>query len=74
MAPWSATPSWARRTFAGSPVIVIRDGKVLHEHLRRERLTEDDLKSAAREKGYADLDEIAIAVLEDDGAVSFIAR
>lgn len=65
---------WARRTLAGTPVIVVREGKVLHDHLRRERLTEDDLKTAAREKGYEDLEEIAVAVLEDDGSVSFISR
>jgi uncharacterized membrane protein YcaP (DUF421 family) len=63
---------WARRGLVGTPVVVVRDGAVLTDHLRRERLTVEDLDAAARSKGYDDLGDVAIAVLEEDGSVSFI--
>jgi uncharacterized membrane protein YcaP (DUF421 family) len=37
-----------------------------------ERLTEDDVKEAAREQGIADLREVAVGILEADGQFSFI--
>jgi uncharacterized membrane protein YcaP (DUF421 family) len=56
----------------GSPVIIVHDGKVLQRILTVERLTEDDVKSAAREQGIGDLTEVAVGVLEPDGKFSFI--
>jgi uncharacterized membrane protein YcaP (DUF421 family) len=56
----------------GIPVIVIRNGKPLPKVLTMERLTEDDLKDAAREQGIGDLGEVAVGVLEPDGRYSFI--
>jgi uncharacterized membrane protein YcaP (DUF421 family) len=56
----------------GVAVIVVRDGKPLEEVLRIERLTEDDVTSAAREQGIADLAEVHMGILEADGKFSFL--
>lgn len=59
---------------ASEPAIVLRDGAPLTDRLKRERLTVDELREAAREHGYADLDEIEVGVLETDGKFSFVGR
>src|SRR5262245_697144 len=62
----------SRRVLDGVPVVVVHDGRPLDPVLRRERMTKDDLKEAAREQGIADLDDVRIAILENSGKVSFI--
>src|SRR4051812_14376590 len=62
----------SRKVLDGTPVVVMHEGRPLVPVLRRERMTEDDLKEAAREQGIADLDEVRIAILENSGKVSFI--
>jgi uncharacterized membrane protein YcaP (DUF421 family) len=61
-----------RHLIEGVPVVVVRDGAPLDETLRRERLDVEELLGAARAQGIADLDEIAIGLLEPDGKFSFI--
>ncbi len=65
---------WPRLTglTEGLPVIIVKDGKLLARVLHVERLTEEEVKSAAREQGIGDLSEIAVGVLEPDGKFSFI--
>jgi uncharacterized membrane protein YcaP (DUF421 family) len=55
-------------------VILVRDGKVIEEHLRRERFTRRDLQKAARAQGFSDLADVTLAVLEEDGSMSFIGE
>jgi uncharacterized membrane protein YcaP (DUF421 family) len=61
-----------RSLVAGEPVVVLRAGRPLVDRLRLEGLALDDLEEAARAAGYGDLGEIAVAVLETDGRLSFI--
>jgi uncharacterized membrane protein YcaP (DUF421 family) len=63
------------RTFLdGEPVVVLQDGKPLEKNLKRERLTLDDLTEAARQQGIGKLDDVAWAVMETSGQVSFIKK
>ena len=62
----------AQRIIDGEPVIVVRDGELLEERLRSERLTEEEVCAAAREHGYRDLRGVQYGVLEADGKFSFI--
>jgi uncharacterized membrane protein YcaP (DUF421 family) len=62
----------ARNALEGVPVIVLRDGSLLMDVLRIERLTEEEVVSAAREQNIADLSDIRIGVLEADGRFSFL--
>lgn len=57
----------------GVPVIILRDGQPLAGPMRRERLSDDDLKAAARQQGFEQLSQIRLAVLEANGAISLFA-
>jgi uncharacterized membrane protein YcaP (DUF421 family) len=57
----------------GVPVVVVRDGEPVHEALRLERLTMDELKEGARNQGISDLGDVRIGLLEPDGKFSFIS-
>jgi uncharacterized membrane protein YcaP (DUF421 family) len=61
-----------RSVIEGFPVVVVRDGELLEEMLRVERLTRDEVFDAAREQGIEDLSEVRIGILEADGKFSFI--
>lgn len=63
-----------RRILEGEAVVVLRDGQPDMERLFNERLTIDDLVSAAREQGFASLEDIRFAVLEHDGQFSFVGN
>ena len=61
-----------RPVIEGTPVVLVYEGRAIQAPLRRERMTVDDLKEAARAQGIADIADIKIAILENEGKVSFI--
>ncbi|UUX95055.1 DUF421 domain-containing protein [Aquabacterium sp. J223] len=52
------------------PLPLIRDGQLLVRNLRRELLTEDELKSKLREQGIEAFAEVRWAYMESDGEIS----
>ncbi|MGH2406730.1 MAG: DUF421 domain-containing protein [Candidatus Limnocylindrales bacterium] len=58
----------------GEPTLLVRDGQLLPEAMRREDVDADELARALREHGYLDLAEIRQAILEVDGTISVIPR
>lgn len=69
--------SWAclkwiplRRAFCGKPVILIDNGKLLRENLRRTRVTLDELSGHLRELGILEIEKIQFAILETNGAIT----
>ncbi|HVS86075.1 MAG TPA: YetF domain-containing protein [Gaiellaceae bacterium] len=58
----------------GEPIVVLQDGRPIERNLRRERLTLEDLAESARREGIGSLDEVAWAVLETNGSISFIKK
>ena len=64
--------SRAGQVVEGLPVVILRNGRPLEEVLKVERLTEDEIKDAAREHGIADLREISVGIMEPDGKFSFL--
>jgi len=64
----------ARRLIEPPPLILVEDGRVIERNLRRERMTIDELRAAARQERIASLDEVEWAVLESNGRVSFLAK
>jgi uncharacterized membrane protein YcaP (DUF421 family) len=58
----------------GEPIVVVRDGKPIDKNLRRERVTIEDLASAARRQNIAKLDDVAWAVMETSGEITFIKK
>ena len=61
-----------RRVLDGVPSVVVKDGEVVDEVLRIERVSRDEVDEAAREQGIADLAQVRVALLEPDGKFSFI--
>jgi uncharacterized membrane protein YcaP (DUF421 family) len=56
------------------PVEVVRDGETVHRNLRREFMTEDELKAQLRLQGVEDVGQVEHAYIEHDGRVSVIRR
>jgi uncharacterized membrane protein YcaP (DUF421 family) len=54
----------------GRATVLIRNGKLLFEQLRRERLSPAELKVILRKQGIHHFNEIDQAILESDGYVS----
>jgi uncharacterized membrane protein YcaP (DUF421 family) len=65
---------WLRSFLDGQPIIILQDGKPIERNLKRERLTMDDLAEAARREGISKLDDVAWAVMETSGQISFIKK
>jgi uncharacterized membrane protein YcaP (DUF421 family) len=62
----------AENVVAGIPVVIVSDGHMVTESMLVERLTEDEVVSAAREQGISDLADVRFGVLEPDGKFSFV--
>ncbi|BBE33492.1 DUF421 domain-containing protein [Sphingosinicella microcystinivorans] len=56
----------------GKPRVVIRDGTIIAENLRRDRVTRAELESEMRLAGIASLKDVAWAIIEPQGKISFI--
>ncbi len=61
---------WVRRLLCGKPVILIDNGKILQDNLRRTRVTLDELVGHLREKDVLDITTVQYAILETDGSLS----
>ena len=57
----------------GSPVILIHSGTIIEDHLKRERITHDELEAAVREHGVSSIEEVNLAILEVDGNISILS-
>ena len=58
----------------GIPIVIVSDGEPIMAVLRSERVSIDDLMSAAREQGVERFADIRVAVLETNGRISFFTR
>ena len=63
-----------RPVLEGDPLIVVQDGELVENNLKRERLTREEVAEAARQQGIAHLSQVRWAVLETTGAISFIKK
>ena len=61
-----------RRLLEATPTLLIHNGRILDQNLRKERITLDDLHAALRRNGIADAEHVRVAVLEENGGISVI--
>src|SRR2546421_4042177 len=61
-----------RRLIEGEPSLLVHDGKIIEAHMAREHVSMDELRRALREHGINSCDQVALAVLEVDGSISFL--
>ena len=81
MAFWALVMSWAsylwpraERLLEGEPRVIVRGGEVLEGNLRRDRLTRSEIESEMRLAGISRLADVAWAIVEPRGKISFIRR
>ena len=58
----------------GKTDVLIERGKINAKTLERETITVAELTSAAHKQGFGSLDDVETAILEPEGAISFIGR
>jgi uncharacterized membrane protein YcaP (DUF421 family) len=64
----------ARGLINGIPLVIVRDGEILDDATRAERLSTTDLLATARQQGIRSIADVELAVLEPDGRVSFFTH
>lgn len=61
-----------RKFIQGEPSLIVHDGEVIEAHMAKEHVSMDELERAMREHGISDYHQVALAVLEVDGSISFL--
>lgn len=64
----------ARKFLAGNPTIVIQNGKVLEENMRKMRYTIDYLNQQLREKDVFKIEEVLFALVEINGTLTVLKK
>ena len=65
---------WIRPVVEAAPIVIVQDGKVIDENLRRERMTAEEVAVEARQQQIASIEDVAWGVLEGNGKLSFITK
>jgi uncharacterized membrane protein YcaP (DUF421 family) len=63
-----------RPILEGRPVVIVQDGGVIEQNLRRDRLTVDEILEEARQQQVGSLAEVEWAILEPNGQISFLTK
>ena len=78
---WALVMSWAtylspklETLLDGRPQVVIRDGELIEANLRRDRITRAEVEAEMRLAGIAHMNQVAWAILETQGKISFIRK
>lgn len=58
----------------GEPVLVVRDGTVLSQALRRNNLPVADVAEAIRKQGLHSVKQVALGVLETNGEITIVPK
>jgi uncharacterized membrane protein YcaP (DUF421 family) len=62
------------RAIEGDPCVLIENGTLNGDRLKRELITQSELETAAHKQGFGSLGEIDRAVLDPGGGISFSAK
>lgn len=57
-----------------SPTLLIHQGVLLRDNLRKEKLTEQELIASLRKQGVTEIGEVQQAILEVDGHISVVEK
>jgi uncharacterized membrane protein YcaP (DUF421 family) len=63
-----------RPVLEGEPIVIVQDGRVIERNLRRDRITVDEVLEEARQQQIGSLDDVAWALLEPNGKMSFLPK
>jgi len=65
--------SFLSKLIEGEPVILISDGEIIEENIKKEQITMKELQAAVREHGVEKISEVSVAMLEVDGNISVVS-
>lgn len=71
---WTVKSIKLRRFLMGEPVIVVQEGLILYEQLKKSKTDVNTLLEECRRNGYFDITKIKYAVLEIDGTISILPK
>lgn len=63
-----------RQFFSGVPTILMENGKIIVNNMKKEGVDINSLEEEARLNGYFDLNKINYAILETNGQISFLPK
>lgn len=63
-----------RKIIEGEPTIVIHNGKILEQNMRRMRYNLENLMTQLREKGFFNVTDVEYAILETNGELSVLPK
>jgi uncharacterized membrane protein YcaP (DUF421 family) len=76
---WSYALNWLgyqfppfQRFMNPPPLLLVKNGRMIDRHMRRELITEDELMRQLRQQGIEYLAEVKQAFIEADGTISII--
>lgn len=61
-----------KNIITSSPTMLVYQGEILKDAMKRERMTIDEIKMAARNQGIEDISNVDILILETTGDISLI--
>jgi uncharacterized membrane protein YcaP (DUF421 family) len=64
----------ASTIFEGTPTLLIHNGKVIAKNLKKELLSEEEIKILLRKQGYHKFSDIQVGILEADGSLSIVGK
>lgn len=64
----------ARKLTEGEPIVVIKEGNILENNLRKMRLDMDNLSMLLRKKNVFSFADVEFAVMETDGSLSLLKK
>lgn len=65
---------FVRNSVKANPTLLLREGKFIDKALKKQRVTESEIRAAVRAKGIAALEDVAAVVLETDGSFSVLKK
>ncbi|MBO9129410.1 DUF421 domain-containing protein [Bacillus sp. 165] len=63
-----------RRWISGQPAVIIQNGKIVEENMKKLNMTLDMLQQLLREKDIFDIKEVEYVVLENSGKISVLKK
>ena len=70
----SAKSTKARRLLEGQPILLVHNGKLLEDNLKKYAVSRPDLDAGLRAENMITLDDVRYAFLELDGTISVIRK
>ncbi|HBR30601.1 MAG TPA: hypothetical protein DD733_00810 [Clostridiales bacterium] len=63
-----------RKIIDGSPITLVKNGKLIQENLTKTRITPNEIEAEVRVNGYRQLQEIDTVILEQTGKMSVLPK